>query len=147
MGRGTMRAINPFVVLDVDESATRAEIDDAHRRRILENHPDRFAMNSSEEQQRATARTAEINEAHRLLTDPEYAARHKRKIDGVRARGIPVEPAPKRRDDMTVTSADTDGTSRTMDYREAAAREFNVSSEREATPWVAPVRRRRFRRR
>lgn len=145
-----MRANNPFLVLGVDESASRAEIDAAHRKLIITNHPDRFASASVEEQRRAAVRTAEVHEAHLLLTDADYAARNKRKFDRVRAAGIRVEPAPK----GDPGSAGEDRLRRppvdeaaTADYRRAAAREFNVSSEREAMPWVAPLRRRRFRRR
>lgn len=143
-----MRAINPFLVLGVDEAASRAEIDAAHRKLIVENHPDRVATAPLQEQHRAAERTAEINEAHSLLTDPDYASRNKRKFDRVRAAGIPVEPAPQRLpDDADVATGLTPGGAGTANYREAAAREFNVSAAGRATPWVAPVRRRRFGRR
>lgn len=142
-----MRAINPFLVLGVDEAASRSEIDAAHRKLVRENHPDRFATASAAEQQRAAERTAEMNEAHLLLTDPDYAARHRRKVERVRTAGITVEPAPKRADGETATSESGPGSPGTADYRQAAAREFNVPQERQATPWVAPVRRRRFGRR
>ena len=139
-----MRAINPFLVLDIDESAPRAEIEAAHRRLIVANHPDRFASASVEEQARAAARTAELNEAHLLLTDAEYAARHKRKIDRVRAAGIVVEPAPRRADPDRGPARGVDGGG--TDYRQAAGREFTVPEERRARPWAAR-RRKRFGRR
>lgn len=141
-----MRAINPFLVLGLDETASRAEIDAAHRELIVENHPDHFATASARERERAAARTAEINEAHLLLTDRAYAARNKRKFDRVRAAGIPVEPAPQRGAEGTA-AAQNAGTPAAANYREVATTEFNVSEEREATPWVAPRRRRRFGRR
>lgn len=141
-----MKAINPFLVLGVDEAAPRAEIDAAHRRLIVENHPDRFATAPAEDQWSAAQRTAEINDAYLLLTDPDYASRNKRKFDRVRAAGIPVEPAPKRHPDAAEVTAGS-GSSGTADYREAAGREFNVSTARDPSPWVAPVRRRRFGRR
>ncbi len=134
-----MRAVNPFLVLGVDEAASRAEIDAAHRRLIVQHHPDRFATAGVEEQQRAVARAVEINEAHLLLTDPDYAARHKRTFDRVRAAGIPVEPAPQRRPEDAVprAPAPTPG----------AGPRNAVGGGTPATPWVAPRRRRRFGRR
>ena len=137
----TVQAINPFLVLGIDEAASREEIDVAYRARVKECHPDRYASGSAEEQAAASERMAEITTAHQLLTDPAFAAKHKARFDRVRAAGIPVDPAPKR-ERSDAAPADVPA----QDYRSAARREFAVGRSSAGTPWTAGRRRGWFRR-
>jgi DnaJ-class molecular chaperone len=138
-----VKAVNPFLILDIDEAATREEVDAAHRRLVRLHHPDRHAGASPEAYQAAVARTVEINFAYELLTDPAKAAAHRRTVERVRAAGHTVEPAPQRPRETTPSGGAAAG----GDYRAAAAREFTVDGRKRSTPWSAGRRRRWSRRR
>lgn len=142
----TVQAINPFLVLGIDEAASREEIDAAHSRLAMEWHPDRHASASPEEQAEAARRMSEINYAYELLTDPRAAAKHKATFDRVRAAGIHVEPAP-RGEPAPPTPQPTPQPEPIGEYRSAAAREFTVGPSRAGTPWTAKRSRGWFRRR
>ncbi len=138
-----MQAINPFAILGVDEAASREEIDEAHRRLARLHHPDRHAAKSSEEQQAAAKKMAEINYAYGLLTDPDKAAAHKRTIDRLRAAGHEVGRATRTMpDDVRELEVDE-----AVDYRRAAAAEFTVGNRKVGAAWTArPAKRRWYRR-
>jgi hypothetical protein len=57
-----------YNVLGVDYTANSAAIRQAHKRLAKQHHPDRFPAGSAEQQQ-ATARMAEINDAYRLIRE------------------------------------------------------------------------------
>lgn len=60
--------MDAYNVLDVDYTADPAAIRRAHKRLARQHHPDRFPDGSAEQQQ-ATARMAEINDAYRLIRE------------------------------------------------------------------------------
>jgi len=60
--------MDAYKVLGVDYTADSASIRRAHKRLAKQHHPDRFPAGSAEQQQ-ATARMAEINDAYRLIRD------------------------------------------------------------------------------
>ena len=59
--------MDAYRVLGVDYTADSASIRRAHKRLAKQHHPDRFPAGS--EQQQATARMAEINDAYRLIRE------------------------------------------------------------------------------
>lgn len=65
-----------YAVLGVPPTATTAEIRAAHHRLALELHPDRQGPGDPAANGDAAARMAEVNEAARVLTDPQRRARH-----------------------------------------------------------------------
>ncbi|CAM6108695.1 unnamed protein product [Calypogeia fissa] len=77
-----------YEVLGVSVTATASEIKQAYRKRSLETHPDRFPV-GSRDQQEATARFQEVNDAYYVLSDAgrrkEYDA--KRATDDAAAGG------------------------------------------------------------
>ena len=127
----TVQAINPFLMLGIDEAATRDEVEAAYRELAKEWHPDRYASRPAEEQAEAADRMADITYAYEVLTDPQVAVTHKATFDRVRAAGVHVDPAPQREP----TSAAPPPPS--GEYRSAAPREFNVGPSRAGTPWTA----------
>ncbi len=60
--------MDAYKVLGVDYSADSSAIRQAHKRLAKQHHPDRFPAGSAEQQQ-ATTRMAEINDAYRLIRD------------------------------------------------------------------------------
>ena len=60
--------MDAYKVLDVEYTAAPAAIRQAHKRLAKQHHPDRFPAGSAEQQQ-ATARMAEINDAYRLIRE------------------------------------------------------------------------------
>lgn len=60
--------MDAYHTLDVDYTADPAPIRQAHKRLAKQHHPDRFQAGSAEQQQ-ATARMAEINDAYRLIRE------------------------------------------------------------------------------
>jgi DnaJ-like protein len=60
--------IDAYKVLGVDYTANSAAIRQAHKRLAKQHHPDKFPAGSAEQQQ-ATARMAEINDAYRLIRE------------------------------------------------------------------------------
>lgn len=58
--------MDAYKVLEVDYTGDPAAIRQAHKRLAKQHHPDRFPAGSAEQQQ-ATARMAEINDAYRLI--------------------------------------------------------------------------------
>lgn len=60
--------MNAYAVLEVEYSATAAEIRRAYRRLAQHAHPDRYPS-GSDEQHGATARMAAINDAYRLIRE------------------------------------------------------------------------------
>jgi hypothetical protein len=60
--------MDAYQVLGVDYPANSAAIRQAHKRLAKQHHPDRFPAGSAEQQQ-ATARMAEINDAYRLIRE------------------------------------------------------------------------------
>ena len=60
--------MDAYKVLGVDYTADSASIRRAHKRLAKQHHPDRFPAGSAEQQQ-ATARMAEINDAYRLIRE------------------------------------------------------------------------------
>jgi hypothetical protein len=60
--------MDAYKVLGVDYTADSAAIRQAHKRLAKQHHPDRFPAGSAEQQQ-ATARMAEINDAYRLIRE------------------------------------------------------------------------------
>jgi DnaJ-class molecular chaperone with C-terminal Zn finger domain len=60
--------MDAYKVLAVDYTADSASIRRAHKRLAKQHHPDRFPAGSAEQQQ-ATARMAEINDAYRLIRE------------------------------------------------------------------------------
>ena len=142
-----MQAINPFLVLGVDEAASREEIDAAFHALVKQCHPDRFVSCSTDEQADATDRMAEVTYAYELLTDPVVAARHKDRFDRVRAAGVPVAPAPRPTSSPPPPRPATSSPAPPRDYRVAASSEFTVGPTRTGTPWTARRGRRWFGRR
>jgi hypothetical protein len=59
--------MDAYNVLGVDYAADSSTIRRAHRRLAKQHHPDKFPAGSAEQQQ-ATARMAEINDAYRLVS-------------------------------------------------------------------------------
>ena len=141
----TVQAINPFLVLEIDEAASRDEVEVAYRALVKQWHPDRVATRTAEEQAAAADRMAEITYAYQLLTDPDVAAKHKARFDRVRASGVHVDPAPRRSGTSAEDPPPPPPTSG-GDYRSTAAREFTVGRSRAGTPWTGGRTRRWFRR-
>lgn len=65
--KSTTSPPDPYEVLGVGRNATPAEIDDAYRRKISQNHPDLVARAGPEIQAFAAARTVELNIAREQL--------------------------------------------------------------------------------
>ena len=141
----TVQAINPFLVLGIDEAASRDEVETAYRQLARQWHPDRFASRPAEEQAEAAERMAEVTYAYDLLTDPQLAARHKATFDRVRAAGVHVDPAPQREPASAKPPPPPPRPS--GEYRSAASSEFTVGPSRAGTPWTAGRSRGWFRRR
>ena len=62
---------NLYSILGVSKDADEKELKKAYRKRSLENHPDRVASKSKEEQEAAAGRMQEINKAYEILSDPQ----------------------------------------------------------------------------
>jgi DnaJ-like protein len=60
--------MDAYKVLGVDYTADSASVRRAHKRLARQHHPDRFPAGSAEQQQ-ATVRMAEINDAYRLIRE------------------------------------------------------------------------------
>jgi hypothetical protein len=60
--------MDAYKVLGVDYTADSANVRRAHKRLAKQHHPDRFPAGSAEQQQ-ATSRMAEINDAYRLIRE------------------------------------------------------------------------------
>ena len=60
--------MDAYEVLGVDYAADSAAVRQAHKRLAKQHHPDRFPAGSAEQQQ-ATTRMAEINDAYRLIRE------------------------------------------------------------------------------
>ena len=58
-----------YSILGVEKNAKKDEITSAYRKLMLKWHPDRFASKSKDEQEEATRKSAEINEAYDVLSD------------------------------------------------------------------------------
>lgn len=58
---------NPYVVLDIPESASMDDIEQAYRRKISDYHPDKVANAAPELKQLAEQRAREINAAYDAL--------------------------------------------------------------------------------
>lgn len=142
----TVQAINPFLVLGIDEAASRDEIETAYRRLAKQWHPDRYASRPDHEQAEAADRIAAVTYAYEVLTDPQVAARHKATFDRVRAAGVHVEPAPQREPDRAAPPA-TSTPGSAGEYRSVASEEFTVGRSGTGTPWTAGRSRGWFRRR
>ena len=72
-----------YSILGVDKTASKKDIAAAYKKMIRKWHPDLFASKSKEEQDKATAMSAEINEANDILSDDEK----RREYDMVRENG------------------------------------------------------------
>lgn len=65
---------DPYEVLGIRPSAGSDEIELAYKGRRSQYHPDRYARSDAETQAWATAQMKAINEAYRVLTDPDSRA-------------------------------------------------------------------------
>ena len=72
-----------YKILGVEKDASKKDIAAAYKKMIRKWHPDLFASKSKEEQDKATAMSAEINEANDILSDDEK----RREYDMVREGG------------------------------------------------------------
>ena len=57
-----------YAVLGIDKKAKKEDITSAYRKLMLKWHPDKFASKSKSEQEEATRKSAEINEAEAICT-------------------------------------------------------------------------------
>lgn len=60
-----------YSVLGIDKKAKKEDITSAYRKLMMKWHPDRFASKSKSEQEEATRKSAEINEAYDILSNEE----------------------------------------------------------------------------
>ena len=108
-----MSAGDPFLLLDLPRRfrLDEAELNGALRRASLAWHPDRFALAAAEEREAAEERMAELNRAHRVLTDPLARVGL---LLGLTADDAPASPAfllemMERREEIEVAQAAGDG--------------------------------------
>lgn len=65
-----------YGVLGIGADATDEDISSAYRKLMLKWHPDKFASEGKEEQEEANRKSAEINEAYEILSDPKERERY-----------------------------------------------------------------------
>lgn len=139
-----MRALNPFLILDIDEAATREEIDAAYHKAAKQYHPDVYAEAGPEERERAAEQMALINQAYELLTNPREAERHRNRIQRLRAAGHDVGKVPMRPETHSSPPPVDPWRPPTKEYRKAAAKEITVDISKIGEVWTSRPPRRRL---
>ncbi|KAL1848297.1 hypothetical protein Daus18300_013666 [Diaporthe australafricana] len=101
-GPATVRKTCYYEVLDVDRSATDAEIRKAYKKKALELHPDRN-FNDAEN---ATKRFAEVQTAYEILSDPQERAWYDSHRDAILRGDADSDDAPPEHYNVRLTTTE-----------------------------------------
>lgn len=85
-----------YFLLGLPRNASLEEIKHAYRKLAAQYHPDRVSEQGPEALAQATARMTELNEAFKVLSDPERKAEYDQQVELIPER-IPPQPRPQPR--------------------------------------------------